>query len=960
MQGKLRIIFLVLALALPWTGTKSFAQFFSLGQDPSSGKWLNIKTEHFNIIFSDSFANPSKQLAKSLESAYPLVNNSMGARTGRIPLIIHNQGVISNAVVSWAPKRMEFFTTPPQDMYAQDWLDQLVLHELRHVMQISRTKVGISKMLPWIFGEQITAGITGLFIPSWLLEGDAVVSETALSQSGRGRTPSFEMLLRAQLMEKGIYSYDKAVLGSYKTFVPNEYVLGYHLVAMGRMQSGALMWQKVIDYTGRRPFLIMPFSYGIRKQSGLGKIRFYHKSLGNLREIYGKSETRNTTGKHTRYLSYRFPQQVNDSVVFAMKSSLDDIERFVLIEDGKERPFFSPGQIFEDRVSLSGNKIYWSEIQEDTRWEQRNYAVIKSFDFVQKKLLTLTHKTRYFAPAVSSDGLQLCVVETKEDYSKNLVLLDAETGNSLLTTMIPDSLFVQMPSFSAESGFILAVITGKSGKTIGLINMRTGNIQQLLPYTFHDLSRPVQVREMVYFIASFGGINNIFALNLEKYEVLQVSDVAYGVNDFSVNAFTILFSEYTSDGFKVSRLPNQPANWTKPRSFEYSKSGLDTIIAAQEQILASNIPSGSTTTKTLSDSTLTFEHFSKFRNLFNFHSWAPFYMEIDNQTFNPGISLMSQDLLSTSFLSAGYEYLRGENTGRTHLTYSYEGFFPKISLQYLGGKRKSSYYSTSDKRYKEFSWTENQIKTGISLPINLSKNNIYKGLRLSLNSTYYDVSTKESQLKNFFTGNFTSLDYRLYYYHYLKSPAKNMYPTFGFTLSSEYKHTPFSGTDLGDISYGGLQVFWPGFLKHQGGRVIFAWQKRNPNGYTFSNLSLIAPGFSGYTGNEYKLFYADYKFPIWYPDLSLPGILYIKRLTGTAFYADSELSYDKANASYTSYGFEVASEFHLFRFYAPIDLGIRRIYSPHDAQWFTEIVYQVSFEQFKGKDKFRRIGRGKT
>jgi len=123
-------------------------------------------------------------------------------------------------MVLWAPKRMEIFTCPPQDTYAENWLQQLAIHEYRHVVQIDKLNQGMTKVLTYVFGEQATGAILGLFIPLWLVEGDAVCTETALSNSGRGRLPSFEMKLRAQTLTKINLNYDKAVFGSYKIICP--------------------------------------------------------------------------------------------------------------------------------------------------------------------------------------------------------------------------------------------------------------------------------------------------------------------------------------------------------------------------------------------------------------------------------------------------------------------------------------------------------------------------------------------------------------------------------------------------------------------------------------------------------------------------------------------------------------------------------------------------------------------
>src|SRR5690606_26081072 len=135
---------------------------------------------------------------------------------------------VANAAVYWAPRRTEFNTIPPQDIYPQYWLNQLAIHEFRHIVQLDKMRQGLTEIIYLVFGEQGTALITGLHVPLWFLEVDAVVTETALSCSGRGKLPEFGMPMRALLLEKKIFTYEKAYFRSYKHFIPNHYVLGYY------------------------------------------------------------------------------------------------------------------------------------------------------------------------------------------------------------------------------------------------------------------------------------------------------------------------------------------------------------------------------------------------------------------------------------------------------------------------------------------------------------------------------------------------------------------------------------------------------------------------------------------------------------------------------------------------------------------------------------------------------------
>ncbi|MEI7513535.1 MAG: hypothetical protein WCJ74_02860, partial [bacterium] len=182
------------------------AQYYVIGQDPASVKWMQIKTGNFTIIFPKGFENNAQKLANTFAVVHEKASATIGMPPKKMPIVIHNRSVSSNAFSLWAPKRIEFYSCPPQDNYAQDWLDQLAIHEYRHAAQINTLNTGFTKALSWLFGEQISATSLGLFVPSWLMEGDAVATETALSYSGRGRIPSFEMRIRAQILEEGLYS----------------------------------------------------------------------------------------------------------------------------------------------------------------------------------------------------------------------------------------------------------------------------------------------------------------------------------------------------------------------------------------------------------------------------------------------------------------------------------------------------------------------------------------------------------------------------------------------------------------------------------------------------------------------------------------------------------------------------------------------------------------------------------
>ena len=181
---RILITFYILILYL----SQGYSQFFTTGQDPFLTVWEQIKTENFQIIYPKEFYKEANRLANLLDYSYTYISESLDKKPRKVSVILHNSSVLSNGYVSWAPKRMEFVTTHPPDSYAEDWLEQLVLHEFRQIVQVDKLNQGLTRFLSFIFGQQATGAMVG-YLPLWFMEGDAVVTETALSSTGRGRLP---------------------------------------------------------------------------------------------------------------------------------------------------------------------------------------------------------------------------------------------------------------------------------------------------------------------------------------------------------------------------------------------------------------------------------------------------------------------------------------------------------------------------------------------------------------------------------------------------------------------------------------------------------------------------------------------------------------------------------------------------------------------------------------------------
>ena len=264
------------------------AQFMNYGSDPARFKWNIVRLPHYNLVYPQGTDSMAYRYALYLENAYPHIQKTIGKPIkAKFPVILHPANMISNGMVSWAPRRMELITTPSSDLGIQRWDKHLVLHESRHVFQTGKVMRGIFKPFYYLIGEQ-AAGVAAFFLPVWFLEGDAVGTETAMSNGGRGRLPEFNMAYRAQMLGGDkFYSFDKWLLGSYKNYTGTYYALGYDMTSYARQRYGSDIWDKsTTRYTSN-----ILFEGSFKHYTGSSFKRLYHDTFDFLREGWEKQDT---------------------------------------------------------------------------------------------------------------------------------------------------------------------------------------------------------------------------------------------------------------------------------------------------------------------------------------------------------------------------------------------------------------------------------------------------------------------------------------------------------------------------------------------------------------------------------------------------------------------------------------------------------------------------------------------
>jgi hypothetical protein len=920
----------------------SLAQYFSTGQDPASTKWKQINTAEFRIVFPAEYEVKARYLAALFQDLKNKGGKDLNHTPKKFSVILHTQSATSNGMVAWAPKRIELYATPPQNDDTQSWLDHLATHEYRHIIQIDKLERGFTRVLNAFLGQQATALVLGLYLPPWFMEGDAVCSETALSESGRGRSAEFEQELRAQLLEKGAYTYDKAALGSYKDFVPNRYTLGYYLVGKSRVHYGDDLWDMTLKKIGEVPMKVNCFSSGIKlgmlnkreaffqemkkKQDAWlqadfsiesidweevkelnthkdGKLMLYADVMSELQWEWQVQDSKiektlaeALIEKKAIFTNYCHPHVDNQDCLLLMKSGLADALSFVKLDaKGNEEDVFTPGFGYGTGFDYKNNKLLWSEYQAHLRWQHADKAVIVSYDIQTGNKKKYKLEKNCFAPVFSADGKKILAVEVDSNGESSLLIIDEASGKHINRITAKDHEFFMTPQWAKNDQSVVLIVQANGGKNLIEIDITNEKRKLLYQAGTTNISQPHVSDKYVFFTSSHTGIDNVFAYEWENGQISQLTSSRFGARDpyYQQVENKLYYSDYSSDGYKPIKLDLNSCMWKEQEGKQHEFTLAEQL---SDQLGEKLQPD---TTKL---DQWQVEPYSRLAHSFNFHSWAPLFISPDDGTMDIGISASSQNLLNTLFTTVGYKKEEGFDKGQLYLNLSYQRFFPifnskleygKASFAYFG-KRENINTEEEDTLPLDTEWRQLEWENSVTLPFNLSSGKHSTFLRPKFSYNIFQFTNYQTRITspefnpqsynlNIADRTFEELEYQLFFSHSIKASQRDLQSPWAQFLQFDYRNSPSKASNAGCIWSGIGQFYFPGFAKHHSLSFYAGYQNRSELNTIFGNSIKSPRGVSDLFGLDCSTMSLDYRLPIAYPDWNLGGLAYIKRVKMGAF-----------------------------------------------------------------------------
>ena len=915
----------IIGLLLLSTGVN--AQVF--GGNPPSLHWHQLNTDTARIIFPVGLDTAAEQVAAIVHTLARTTLPTIGHSQRKINIVLQNQTTIPNGYVGLAPFRSEFQLTPEQnsfDLGSLPWQKMLAIHEYRHVQQYNNYRVGLSAFFYYLFGEGGQAFANSLAVPDWFWEGDAVYQETLVSDQGRGRLPFFFNTYRSLWAGEKNYSWMKLRNGSLVDYIPTWYPLGFILVAYGRERYGDGFWRQVTHDAAAFHGLFYPLQGAIRRYAGISFRQFRNDALAYFRQQAqlasgedGSSADRvavagispSVTADHFarahKHFSAdeEFPQFVGRDSLLYMRSSYKRIPAFVIrdLSTGQETRLRNRAISLDNYFSRSAAGVVYAAYETDPRWGWRDYSVIRLLDPHTGEDRKLTSRSRYFSPDLSADGRRIVTVQEAADGSCTLYLLDAAGGSVVKQFPNPEKLFYTYPKFYAHATQIVTAVRNRRGEmSLALVDAGDGTTHYLLPFSFQTIGFPSVNADTIWFTASHGKEDRIYALaggqlfrvwlphgapTTGQYEFHAGDNGLYTWNTFTAVGFltdTTRGNSTGPDGNGIRLEPMAIGDWPRALSIQ----GIDSLDRGPAHLL-DKIGTGNYPATTYPITS----------HLINFHSWRPYINDPDYQ-----LSLVSDNILNNLETDIFGDYNRNEQYKQVGVDATYGGLYPFLDAGWDYTFNRNALYGS-----QTVYWNETEARAGFSIPLNWTSHLNYTSLQFGsdivYNQRYYSGLYKDS----FNSKGFAYIDPYLSFVHQSQQAQAQIAPRFAEVLSLSYSDA-VTTFDAHQFLASGF-LYLPGLAYTHSLLLAAAFQQRDTLGNArFTNNF---PFSRGYTAeNFYRMwrYSANYQLPLWYPDWGFGDIVYFLRIRTNLYYdytraMDFYTTGQTYNGTFRSYGSEV-------------------------------------------------------
>lgn len=906
------------------------AQYLLENHEPMSLSRRQIAADPLRVIFRAGQDSLAREVARW--GAFYREITAFSPQRGRpFPIVMWGQTVVPNGMVAWTPSRMELYPlTGGEERTPVPWLQQLMVHEIRHYAQMEALDRKVIRALYYLLGQQ-NVGIGALLPANWYFEGDAIHSESKYSLFGRAHSAAHLQSYRADLLDGQVLSYDQYRCGSLRYKVPNHYSYGTMMIESTVARYGEQLWPRVMEYSVKYPILINPGYFALKRYTRGTPFTLFWDAMDEADSIFiARTEPGERPAPIARgaYRSEREPWRPGAGRFhFQWVSDLSHTLTFERVDDstGESKVLFRPGAKmgaarYGDSVAL------WVEAVRHPRWGNVVWGDVYAYRLSSGMRERITHWQRLLSPVPLAGDSTFAAISLAENGVNRVVRFRLSVGRALDTARLsqpielrelsrgnsPDEIFVR--GVTVNGAYVLAY-DWRSARVDTLIAPAALDIGSLTPAGdsgfFFTASRNGRQQPFYARRAKCGGTEALFRVAMRNH----------GVDDLSTDGEGGLsYSEFTINGYRAKR------------TTAFDLRPCAALPKAQSLFpLAQELPNGAEL-PAASDTLFPSKRYSPLRHAVRIHSWTPFYLNPFGglsglEDIRWGATVTSQNTTGTLAFSMGYFYK--ERHGAS-LTAIWQGLWPALSLNatYGGDFRRTTYADTVLLEPHSVA-----VSLAASVPLNFRSGAVFFGLLPKLSVDYSNNAVGMGVPGGIVRG-IVNVGYGVSFSALRVLAPRDLYPPRGIRLNVNGRNMVRPARLTGTLAEAHGTLYLPGFYENHSLRLsgFAAKSFKVPRAVIFSmpirGLALGYPVAELQTTEGWSAA-VDYTLPLGYPDWSLRGWLYVQRVYANAAFSYARYSDLKGGVQLKRALFlDLVSDFYLFRFEFKITLGASVGYSP--------------------------------
>ncbi len=842
--------------------------------------WYTIRGEHVLVHFHEETERTARVVLKIAEEVWEPITSLYKYEPEEVHFVIKDIDDYSNGATFFFDNKIEIWSSALDfDLRGtHNWLRNVISHEFTHMVQIqSAMKIGRTipafylqylnyedKRRPDIlygFPNFIASYPVATFnMPAWFAEGTAQYMREEFKYDSWDTHR--DMILRSYALDDNMLTWNEMGVFS-KTSLGNEsvYNSGFALTRYIAQKYGE---DKLRDITTKLGAL-KNFTIDAAFEDVLGKNgdelydewsnylkNDYANRIAPVKENLVEGESINSKGFGNFYPIYSPGKK---EIYFISNSTSDYFGTSGIFKyniESKEFDLVKSGVRSTFNFIKGTNKIVYAKLSEDnTKW--KNIHDLYIYDINEDDSKRITFGLRANNPNVSPDGKSISFIYQK-DGTSNIGIVDIDGKNFRSLTLFTQGEQVYNPKFSPDGKSVIYGYSTKNGRDIAIVNLDGSERKFLFNQPFDERNAVIDKNGEIIYCSDETGIFNIYKYNPESRTKTQLTNVIGGAFMPSVDENgNILYSGYTSKGYKIFRLNN-----TELQKVDSKKS----YVQLANPPLNYNNKLGDYTVqefekfRNYDDTVLPDVARNKYSSAFTSLTVLPFIRFDNYNTSNstidkikPGVYITSSDMLNRYSLFAGGS-INARLERDLFLTFVFRN---KLPLLYsLGLKPELSIDIFSISR-----------KSDVDIFIGKDNTSGYEGYDYKVNTNVtYNLFEVDLAANHKIFNPHHNLEFRFIYSQYSAAigsfvfpTTKDLYPSssddyfLGRKLQLTYTHNSFVPTVDRDINPVGMQIE---------AKYDYEFNKYNPDSEYEYKDGVLIPQYNNYNFHRVELNLRNY------------------------------------------------------------------------------------------------------